>query len=117
ERPLDGVSQAVALAGGAADPGRVVPIEGRDNVAAARHGYKVTSYVGVRTARYMYVEYRRANLDSRRAGMEAPIGAGRTTDRELYDLASDPYELRNRATDRTYAGARSELARLTATLS
>ena len=60
ERPLDGVSQAALLAGGPADPDRVIPIEGRGNTARAAQGFKVRSYVGVRTARYAYVEYRRA---------------------------------------------------------
>ena len=35
---------------------------------------------------------------------------GRTTARELYDLARDPYELRNRATDRRYRDTRRTLA-------
>jgi len=115
-RPIDGVSQAPVLAGASPAPGRVVPIEGRDNVSGSRRGYKVRSYVGVRTSRYAYFEYRRANFDSRPAGVGAPIGSGRTTDVELYDLARDPYELANRARDRAYATARRELAALTGQL-
>ncbi len=49
-------------------------------------------YVGLRTPRYKYVEY--ANGD-----------------RELYDLAVDPYELTNRVADKQYAVVRIELAR------
>ena len=104
------------LTGALQDPRRVVLIEGRGNVAGARRGFKVRSYVGVRTARYAYFEYRRGRFDSRQAGIDAPIGAGRTSERELYDLARDPYELRNRDRDRAYADARQRLSDLTATL-
>jgi len=115
-RPLDGLSQASVLAGASPAPGRVVPIEGRDNVSGSRRGYKVRSYVGVRTSRYAYFEYRRANFDSLAAGIDARIGAGRTTDVELYDLARDPYELTNRARTPAYRPARSALAELTGRL-
>ena len=54
------------LAGAPPDADRAVLIEGRDNVAKSRHGFKVRSYVGVRTARYAYFEYRRANYDADR---------------------------------------------------
>jgi arylsulfatase A-like enzyme len=111
-RPIDGSSLAVPLAGGPADPARAILIEGRDNVSQAQHGYKVRSYVGVRSERYAYFEYRRANYGSKSDGEEAPIGAGRTTERELYDLARDPYELRNLARDRRYGAARAQLAGL-----
>jgi arylsulfatase A-like enzyme len=112
-RPLDGSSQAVALGGGPTNPNRVVPIEGRDKVARSRHGYKVQSYVGVRTRRFAYFEYRRANYATRADGVAAPIGAGRTTERELYDLVRDPNQLRNLAGDRRYSASRRELAALT----
>ena len=115
-RPLDGTSLAPALAGGPPDPDRVVPIEGRDNVAASRHGFKVRSYVGVRTSRYAYFEHRRANYDTETEGIAAPIGAGRTTERELYDLVRDPNQLRNLDRDPVYAAARAELAELVAAL-
>ena len=59
-----GVSQVPVLAGAPPDADRAVLIEGRDNVAKSRHGFKVRSYVGVRTARYAYFEYRRANYDA-----------------------------------------------------
>jgi arylsulfatase A-like enzyme len=115
-RPLDGTPLTVPLTGGPADPDRAVLIEGRDNVARARHGYKVRSYVGVRTRRYAYFEYRRAGFASKAEGEQAPIGSGRVTERELYDLARDPYELRNQAGTGAYAVPRAELARLTARL-
>jgi arylsulfatase A-like enzyme len=115
-RPIDGVSLAPVLAGAPADPGRVIPIEGRNNTARAHDGFKVRSYVGVRTARYAYTEYRRAAFSTYDAGVAAPIGAGRVTDRELYDLQRDPFELENRARDPAYADARGALAGLTARL-
>ena len=109
-RPIDGVSLASVLSGAPDDRRRAVPIEGRDNVSGSRRGFKVRSYVGVRTARYAYFEYRRARFDTRAAGIDAEIGAGRTTERELYDLQRDPYELRNRDRDPAYANARRRLA-------
>jgi N-acetylglucosamine-6-sulfatase len=113
-RPMDGLSLRAALTGEAPDARRAVPIEGRENTASARHGFKVRSYVGVRTARFAYVEYRRARFDTVGAANSGPLGAGRTTDRELYDLRRDPYELRNLAREPSLAGVRRELARLTA---
>ena len=113
-RPVDGVSLRTALGGGAPDSNRAIPIEGRENTARARHGFKVRSYVGVRTARFAYVEYRRARFEAVAAANSAPLGAGRTTDRELYDLRSDPYELRNLAREPSLARVRRALARLTA---
>jgi N-acetylglucosamine-6-sulfatase len=115
-RPIDGVSLAPVLAGAPPDDGRVIPIEGRGNTAEARHGFKVRSYVGVRTARYAYTEYRRATFATIEEGIAAPIGAGRVTDRELYDLRGDPFELRSRDRDPAYADARRALAALTARL-
>jgi len=115
-RPLDGVSLTGELAGFGGLPGRVIPIEGRDRVSRSRHGYKVRSYVGVRTARYTYVEHRRASFTARGAGIGAPLGAGRTVELELYDLRRDPYELRNVATDPRYRTIKRELASLTAQL-
>jgi arylsulfatase A-like enzyme len=115
-RPIDGVSLAPVLAGAGDDARRVIPIEGRSNTARARRGFKVRSYVGVRTARYAYTEYRRASYDTMREGVAAPIGAGRVTDVELYDLRRDPFELENAAARPVYRAARRELARLTAQL-
>lgn len=114
-RPVDGQSLVPALTGGeAAD--RAIPIEGRENTARARRGFKVRSYVGVRTARYAYVEYRRARFDTEAAANAAPLGAGRTTERELYDLSRDPYELRSLARDPAHARTRAALAQLTRAL-
>jgi len=115
-RPIDGVSQVAALAGAPADANRAVLIEGRDNVAKSRHGYKVRSYVGVRTRRYAYIEYRRGNFAALDEGIAAAIGVGRTAERELYDLARDPDQLRNLAGDPRYAAAARELRALTALL-
>jgi N-acetylglucosamine-6-sulfatase len=112
-RPLDGATLASALAGGPSNPNRAVLIEGRDNTAKSRHGYKVQSYVGVRTGRYAYFEYRRANYATIADGVAAPIGAGRTIERELYDLARDPSQLRNAIRDPRYREAKSELDVLT----
>ena len=111
-RPIDGTSLSATLAGGAADRDRAILIEGRDNTERSRHGYKVQSYVGVRTARYAYFEYHRANYATKDEGVAAPIGAGRRTERELYDLVRDPNQLRNLAGDPGYAFARTELAAL-----
>jgi arylsulfatase A-like enzyme len=111
-RPIDGASLTAPLAGGAADPDRAILIEGRDKVERSRHGYKVTSYVGVRTARYAYIEYHRAGYATQTEGIEAPIGAGRRTDRELYDLVRDPSQLRNLAREPAYGSARTQLAAL-----
>lgn len=116
DRPLDGTSLAAVLAGAEPNVGRAVLIEGRDGVNRAKRGFKVRSYVGVRTSRYAYFEYRRASYPTRGAGIRAPIGAGRTTERELYDLGRDPYELRSRASSPAYSAARRQLATLVARL-
>jgi arylsulfatase A-like enzyme len=54
-------------------------------------------YTGIHTPRYVYVEYRNG-------------------ERELYDLANDPDELKSRHDDPAYAGIQSELARRLAVL-
>ena len=87
----------------------MVPIEGRERVSRSHHGYKVRSYVGVRTARYAYVEYRRASFPTRGAGIRAQLGAGRTTEHELYDLQADPYELENLASTPRYRTIKAKL--------
>jgi arylsulfatase A-like enzyme len=116
-RTIDGVSQLPVLSGTVApDAERVIPIEGRGNAAKARKGFKVRSYVGVRTARYAYTEYRRASFETMKQAVEAPIGAGRVTDVELYDLGRDPYELRSLQAAPAYASTRRRLAALTARL-
>jgi len=109
-RPIDGTSLVPLLAGERAGRRRAILIEGRDNTVRARRGFKVRSYVGVRTRRYVYVEYRRAGFEARAEGIAAPIGAGRTVERELYDLRRDPYELRSRDREPRYADARATLA-------
>jgi N-acetylglucosamine-6-sulfatase len=110
-RPVDGRSLVPELQTGLGlDPNRAVLIEGRDDLAPAHHGFKVLSYVGVCTARYAYIESRRATSSSRLAAKRMAIGAGRTTAIELYDLRRDPYELSNRARDSAYAAVREALA-------
>lgn len=116
ERPIDGVSQAPVLGGGVPDPDRVIPIEGRGNTARAAQGFKVRSYVGVRTARYAYVQHRRAAVASMSEGVAAPIGAGRVTDVELYDLRRDPFQLRNVGDSPAYRRPRAALATLSSRL-
>ena len=115
-RPIDGRALVPQLAGTVGGRDRAIQIEGRDNTVRTRHGFKVRSYVGVRTSRYSYVEYRRAGFDSRADGIAAAIGAGRTTERELYDLPRDPHQLANRDRDPRYAAARTALAALLARL-
>jgi N-acetylglucosamine-6-sulfatase len=58
-------------------------------------------YSGVRTERYVYVEY----FDGDSAGA-----------RELYDLDADPYQLQNLAGNAAYGGVQSALARRLAAL-
>jgi N-acetylglucosamine-6-sulfatase len=111
-RVIDGVSLVPELTEAADAHDRVMLIEGRGNVARARRSFAVRSYVGVRTDRYAYVEHRRASSPTASAGVELEIGAGRTTDVELYDLDRDPYELRSAHRDPSYSGVRRILARL-----
>ncbi len=115
-RTPDGVSLAATLRSGVGDRGRAIPIEGRNNVRRSRRGFKAVSYVGVRTLRYSYVEYRRARARSKRAAIALPIGAGRTTDRELYDMKTDPYQLDNVYAKRGYRAARRQQQQLLAEL-
>ncbi len=115
-RTVDGISQVPALRNGFSDPGRVVLIEGRENVARSKHGYKARSYVGVRTDRYAYIEHHRASAPNKATAIALPIGSGPVTDMELYDLDRDPYELESLHRDRGYRAARRVLADLTARL-
>ena len=66
--------------------------------------------MGVRTARYTYVEHYRAQVPSLEQGFGLPIGEGTLSDTELYDLANDPHELYSRHADPAYAPVRAALA-------
>jgi N-acetylglucosamine-6-sulfatase len=66
------------------ETGRELPVEARTAIG-------VVGYRGIRTERYLYVEY----VDG---------------ERELYDLRTDPFELRNRAADPAYARVRRGLS-------
>jgi N-acetylglucosamine-6-sulfatase len=111
-RVADGVSLVPELTEGADERDRVILIEGRDNVGRGPGAFSVRSYVGVRTDRYAYIENRRASAPTQAAGANLEIGAGRTTDVELYDLARDPYEMRSLHRDPRYRGIRRVLAGL-----
>jgi N-acetylglucosamine-6-sulfatase len=84
-RELDGRS----LVGLAADPG-----QGKDRtllIEGARLNSNSPAYSAVRDDRWLYVEYDKGS-------------------RELYDLKTDPYQLRSRHNDRTLTGVRASLA-------
>ncbi len=115
-RTIDGSSIVAQLGCARGGGDRAILIEGRKNVAKSRRGFKVRSYVGVRSSRYTYIEHRRATYRSDKEGRGAPIGAGRVTDVELYDLERDPMQLESLDRDPDYAAARTRLARLTAQL-
>jgi N-acetylglucosamine-6-sulfatase len=107
-RPADGTS-LLPLTQGDDDPDRAVLIEGRDDVAQRGSSYESVSYAGVRTSRYLYVEWHRAIESSSAAAAATPIGAGPVVGRELYDTELDPYELQNQIDSDAYAAARDEL--------
>ena len=111
-RTIDGVSLRGFIEGAQSLADRAILLEGRKEGLRARRGVRVRSYVGVRTARYTYVEHRRARVASGAEGIALEIGAGRTTDRELYDLQRDPYQLSSRHRDPAYAAAGRTLAAL-----
>ena len=117
-RPIDGVSLAPTLGRRARPtPSGRSRSRGATTSLGSRRGFKVRSYVGVRTARYAYFEYRRADFDDSQPGcLGRRSGPGGRPKRELYDLARDPYELRNLAREPRYGAARAQLAGLTATL-
>jgi N-acetylglucosamine-6-sulfatase len=110
-RPADGTS-LLPLTQGDGDPDRVILIEGRED--AKPHGgtgsYEAISYEGVRTSRYLYVEWHRAIESSAQAAADVPIGAGPVVGRELYDTQLDPYELDNRVRSAAYTAPRGDLA-------
>ena len=74
-------------------------------------GYVAPSWVGVRTRRYVYVEYYRAEVATLDQGFGLPIGAGPLTDTELYDLERDPHELTSRPSDIAYAQTKAAARR------
>ena len=78
---------------------RAIPIEGRDNVVASKHGFKATSYVGVRTSRWSYVEYRRAS-SALEAGRDRAPDRGRTDDRESSSTTCAATRTNSRASPR-----------------
>ena len=111
QRPADGTS-LLDVTDGDEDPDRAILIEGRDDVAPrGRSGsFESVSYQGVRTSRYLYVEWHRAIRSSSAEATATPIGAGPVAGRELYDTDVDPYELENEVDSDAYASARSALA-------
>ena len=52
----------------------------------------------------MYVEHFSDTVTTLDAGLGLPIGSATYVDSELYDLQTDPYELRSRHADPAYAG-------------
>jgi arylsulfatase A-like enzyme len=110
-RPADGES-LLPLTQGDEDPDRAVLIEGRDDASPRGHSgsFESLSYEGVRTARYLYVEWHRAVKASSQAAADTPIGAGPVVGKELYDTQLDPYELENRVESGAYQAARQKLA-------
>ena len=99
---------AGAVPGGGArprpgDPDRGEAAPGRAGGAVAR------SFIGVRTSRYAYIERYELELASAEEGLDAQIGAGALTDRELYDLRRDPYQLESVDRKRAYRRTRSAL--------
>ena len=114
-RPQDGRSLAPYLAG-EHDRARAVLIEAKRPPRAGGGGAVARSFIGVRTSRYAYIERYELELASAEEGLDAQIGAGALTDRELYDLRRDPYQLesvdRKRAYRRTRAALEDALAQL-----
>jgi arylsulfatase A-like enzyme len=110
ERPLDGRSLA-PYTYGRGDPARAVAIEAKRPPRRSPTGsFVAPSWVGVRTARYVYVEHYRAEVESLEAGFGLPIGVGQLTDAELYDLETDRHELDSRHADPALAATRAALA-------
>ena len=92
-RVLDGVSLRAVARTPSRFAGRRIVLENGPTDGAANPQYQA-----VRTSRYKYVEY------------------VTTGERELYDLGFDPFELRNRAGSRRYAGVQARLTRELAAL-
>ena len=92
-RRLDGVSLLGRAGEPAAAPRRDVPLEALAPLFTGRdfpYPFAVP-YYGVRTQRYKYIRWSYG-------------------DEELYDLRTDPYELRNLAADRAHGELKAELA-------
>jgi N-acetylglucosamine-6-sulfatase len=117
-RPQDGRSLLPLVKGITSWPDRAVLVEGRtETVRAEAGGFLVGSYQGVRTVRYAFTEHYQAVVSTYLEGAQIPLGQGGVVGRELYDLRSDPQELRNRATDPAYADVVQALAESLARLS
>jgi N-acetylglucosamine-6-sulfatase len=116
-RPADGTSLLGPMDGDE-HPDRAILIEGRDDASPRGHSgsFESLSYDGVRTSRYLYVEWHRAVSSTSEAAAATPLGAGPVVGRELYDTDRDPYELENRVGSRTYRPARRKLAAVLARL-
>ncbi len=111
-RPRDGRSLLPQIVGRRDDPNRLVLIEGKQKFIEldSGDGYESSSYQGVRSVDYLYVEYRSALFDRAREASDAPFGAGEVAGTELYDLRSDPFQIENRSDDPAYAPTRRALA-------
>jgi N-acetylglucosamine-6-sulfatase len=93
ERTIDGRSLRRIAAEPSLEPGRAILIENWCGVREECFDPEVPRYRAVRTHRYLYAE--------------RPTGEA-----ELYDLASDPYQLESKHADPAYAGVRLALSRL-----
>jgi len=116
-RPADGMSLLPQL-NGDEDQDRAILIEGRDDAEPRGHSgsFESVSYEGVRTSRYLYVEWHRAVRSSSQEAADTSLGAGPVVGRELYDTDVDPYELENRVDSGAYQAARRKLAAILARL-
>jgi N-acetylglucosamine-6-sulfatase len=117
-RPQDGRSLLPLVEGTTSWHDRAVLVEGRaQTIRAEAHNFLVGSYQGVRTARYAFTEHHQAFVPTYLEGAKIPLGQGGVVGRELYDLQSDPQEIRNRVTDPAYADVVQALAESLAQLS
>ena len=109
-RGIDGISLIPYLAG-YRHPDRAILIEAKRPPRRDASGRVVApSFIGVRTRRYVYVEHYREVAASLEQGFGLPIGVGAVTDRELYDLDLDPYQLESRHRAPVYGQAKAVLA-------
>ncbi len=110
-RVMDGRSLVPVLEGRASWPDRAVLIEGRHPTTQTYYGrWQVASYQGVRTRRYAYNEYFVQTVNGPYEGAETRIGQGELSARELYDLETDPHELRSVDLEPRYREIRERLA-------